>query len=157
MLAFVLLILGVIGSIIPFIPGPPLSFIGILIMYWNKYSENYFAYPKWFIWVLGSLTAVITVTDYILPSIMTKTFGGSRAASIGSFLGLFAGLFILPPWGFVAGPFLGAFIGELIHDNTNSGKAFKAAFGAFTAFILGTGAKLFLSIFMIYHAIKSLL
>jgi uncharacterized protein YqgC (DUF456 family) len=156
-IAFFLFIIGIIGAFVPFIPGPPLSFIGILILYWNKYCENYFASPIWFIWVLGGVTVLITAADFILPSIMTKVFGGSRAASIGAFIGLFAGIFILPPIGFIFGPFLGAFIGELIHDNTSIGKAFIAAFGAFIAFILGTGAKLFLSVYMLYHAVRSLL
>jgi uncharacterized protein YqgC (DUF456 family) len=94
--------------------------------------------------------------DYFLPSLMAKRFGGSRAAAMGSFLGLLAGIFLFPPWGMIIGPFFGAFAGELIHNRTNGGKALKVAFGAFLAFIVGTGAKLIASSVMLFYAIKAM-
>jgi len=94
--------------------------------------------------------------DYILPSIMTKKFGGSNAASIGSFVGILAGIFFFPPWGMIIGPFLGAFTGELIHSRADGKKALKAASGAFLAFITGTGAKLIIGALMLYYAVKTL-
>ena len=94
--------------------------------------------------------------DYFLPTLMTKQFGGSRAASIGSFLGLLAGIFFFPPWGMILGPFLGAFAGELIHNRANGAKAFTVALGAFLAFIVGSGAKLIASSIMLYYAVKAI-
>jgi len=152
-LAFLLLIAGLLGAVLPVIPGPPLSFIGLLLMQWSGYGK----FTALFLWVWAGITVVVTVMDYVLPTLMTKQFGGSRAASIGSILGLVAGIFLFPPFGMIVGPFLGAFIGELVHNRSNSGKAFKVALGAFLAFIVGTGAKLIVSSIMLYYAVRALL
>jgi len=124
----------------------------LLLMQWSGYG----GYSPVFLWIWAGITVLVTVMDYILPSMMAKRFGGSRAASIGSFLGLLAGIFIFPPWGMIVCPFLGAFTGELI-QNRNTGKALTVAVGAFLAFIVGTGAKLIASGVMIYYAVKALL
>jgi uncharacterized protein YqgC (DUF456 family) len=151
-LAFVLLAIGLLGAVIPVLPGPPLSFIGLLLMQWSGYGN----FTSLFLWIWAGITVIITVLDYVLPSFFAKRFGGSRAASIGSFLGLVAGIFLFPPWGMIIGPFIGAFIGELI-ANRHAGKALKVAFGAFLAFIAGSGAKLIAGGVMIYYAVKALL
>jgi uncharacterized protein YqgC (DUF456 family) len=151
-LAFVLLVAGILGAFLPMLPGPPLSFIGLLLMKWSGYG----GFSSTFLWVWAGITVAVTIMDYFLPSLMAKRFGGSRAAAIGSFLGLLVGIFFFPPWGMIIGPFLGAFAGELVHNRTNSGKAFKVAFGAFLAFIVGTGAKLIASSVMLFYAIKAM-
>jgi len=150
--AFLLLISGLLGAVIPVIPGPPLSFAGLLILQWSGYPD----FTSTFLWVWAGITVIVTVMDYFLPTMMTKKFGGSRAASIGSILGLLAGMFLFPPWGMIIGPFLGAFAGELFHNRNDSTKAFKVAFGAFLAFIVGSGAKLIVSSLMIYYAVKAI-
>jgi len=151
-LAFILLIIGLVGAIIPMIPGPPLSFLGLLVLQWSGYG----GFSNIFLWVWGVITVTVTVMDYILPSMMAKRFGGSRAAAIGSFIGLLAGLFIYPPWGLIFGPFLGAFIGELLHNRANGLKALKVALGAFLAFIVGTGAKLITGAIMLFFSVKAM-
>ena len=151
-IAFILLAAGILGAIIPVIPGPPLSFIGLLLMQWSGYG----GFSTVFIWVWAGICAAVTIMDYFLPALMTKRFGGSRAASIGSFIGLLAGIFIFPPWGIIAGPFLGALAGELIHNHKNGGKAIKVAFGALLAFIVGSGAKLIASSLMLFYAVRAI-
>ncbi|MCL1837510.1 MAG: DUF456 domain-containing protein [Treponema sp.] len=151
-LAFALLLAGILGSVLPVLPGPPLSFIGLLIMQWSGYG----GFSPAFLWVWAGIAAAVTVMDYFLPSLMAKWFGGSRAAAIGSFLGLLAGIFIFPPWGMLFGSFLGAFFGELIHSRTDGIKSLKVALGAFLAFIAGSGAKLIACSIMLYYAIKAL-
>jgi len=150
-LAFVLLVAGILGAFLPMLPGPPLSFIGLLLMKWSGYG----GFSSTFLWVWAGITVAVTIMDYFLPSLMAKRFGGSRAAAIGSFLGLLVGIFLFPPWGMIIGPFLGAFVGELVHNRTNGEKALKVAFGAFLAFIVGTGAKLIASSVMLFYAIKA--
>jgi len=152
-LAFILLLTGIIGAIVPVLPGPPLSFIGLLLLYWSGYS----GFTPVFLWIWAGITVLITVLDYILPSLLARQFGGSRAASIGSFLGLIAGIFFYPPWGIIIGSFIGALVGELIHNNNNRTQALKAAFGAFLAFIAGSGIKLIASSIMLYYAIVNLI
>ena len=151
-LAFVLLIAGILGAVLPVLPGPPLSYIGLLLMQWSGYG----GFSLSFLFVWAGITVFVTVLDYILPPLLTKKFGGSRLASVGSFIGLVAGIFFFPPWGMIAGPFLGAFIGELIQNRANGARALVVALGAFLAFIVGAGAKLIVSGLMIYYAVKAL-
>ena len=150
--AITLLAAGLLGAVLPVIPGPPLSYIGILLLQWSGRGN----FSPVFLLAWAIITLTVTIMDYFLPSLLAKKFGGSRVATIGSFLGLIVGVFLFPPWGVIAGPFLGAFIGELIHNRTNSGKAFRVALSAFVAFIAGSGAKLIISSIMLYHAIKAL-
>jgi uncharacterized protein YqgC (DUF456 family) len=123
-----------------------------LLLQWSGYGGFFFC----FLWFWAAITAVVTIADYCLPAYMTQRFGGSRSATVGSILGLLAGLFIFPPAGLIIGPFLGALAGELIHNRTDSAKAFSVALGAFLAFFVGTGAKLIVSSVMMYYAIKAM-
>ena len=156
-IAFVLFVVGILGALIPALPGPPLSYAGLILLQWSGYigpGIRRFSVPFLLIW--AGITVVVTIMDYVLPSIMTKSFGGSRAASIGSLLGLLAGIFFFPPWGLIIGPFFGAFFGELIHNRADGARAFVVALGAFLAFIVGTGAKLIVSSMMLYFAVKAM-
>lgn len=85
-------------------------------------------------------TVVIVVLDYVIPAQGTKRFGGSKYGIWGTNLGLLIGLFI-PPFGFIIGPFVGAFIGELLFDQNNINRAFKAATGSFIGFLASTFMK----------------
>ncbi|MCL2233151.1 MAG: DUF456 domain-containing protein [Treponema sp.] len=151
-LAFVFLVAGLLGAIIPVIPGPPLSFAGLLVLQWSGHA----GFTVAFLLLWAFIAAAVTILDYVLPSFMTKRFGGSRAAAIGSFLGLLAGMFFFPPFGLILGPFLGAFAGELINSNSNGAKAFKVALGSFIAFLAGSGAKLVVSGIMLFYAARAL-
>jgi len=166
--AFLFLVAGLVGSVVPAIPGPPLSYVGLLLLQWS--GNGSFSIAFLVLWAV--ITIAVTVMDNFLPAWMTKRFGGSRMAVIGSVLGIIAGMFFVPI-GLLIGPFLGALAGELINtrvkrkeiDSTeptaadgNSGgkvKALKVAFGAFLAFIVGTGAKLIIGALMIYYAVKA--
>ena len=150
-LGFALLIIGIIGAIVPVLPGPPLSFIGMLLVQWSGFGS----FSPSFIIIWAGIVVVITILDFVLPSFMTKRFGGSRAARVGSFLGLLVGLFLFPPWGMIIGPFLGAYTGELLSNQANGVKAFKVALGAFFAFIVGSGAKLVVGVLLLFYALRA--
>jgi uncharacterized protein YqgC (DUF456 family) len=152
-IAFILLIIGIIGAVVPVLPGPPLSFIGLLLAQWSGYC----GFTTAFLWVWAGITVFITVIDYILPSLLARRFGGSRSAAIGSFVGVVIGIFFFPPWGLIIGAFFGALVGELIHNRKNKAQAFKSAFGALLAFIAGSGAKLIASSIMLFYAIKAVI
>ena len=151
-LAFLCLIVGLIGSVVPVLPGPPLSYVGLLLLQWSGYG----GFSSGFLWLWAAITVVVSIIDYFLPVLMTQQFGGSRSATIGSILGLIVGLFFIPPIGMIIGPFLGALAGEIIHNRTDSAKAFKVALGAFLAFIFGTGLKLIVTAIMMFYAIKAM-
>jgi uncharacterized protein YqgC (DUF456 family) len=164
-LAFLLLLVGVLGSIVPALPGPPLSYVGLLLLQWSGRG----GFSPAFLWLWAGITVAVTVIDNILPALMTKKFGGSRMAVVGSVVGLVIGMIFFAPIGLLVGPFLGALAGELIYYSTqakhnkgngNNGdnyiKALKVALGAFLAFILGTGAKLIVGSLMIFYAVKAM-
>jgi uncharacterized protein len=138
-LGLVCCIVGLFGSFLPVLPGPFLSWVGLLLLYLTeKIETNY--------WILGLtliITLVITVLDYVIPAKGTKRFGGTKYGIWGTNIGLIVGLFF-PPFGFVIGPFLGAFIGELIYNSNDKKSALKAAFGSFLGFLVSTFMKFML-------------
>jgi uncharacterized protein YqgC (DUF456 family) len=150
-LAFLLLGGGILGAVLPIIPGPPLGFAGLLVLHFGGLGD----FSTGFLWLFGGITLAVTAGDYILPSLFTKKFGGSRWASFGSFFGLLLGLIFFPPFGMILGSFLGAFIGELIHRREYNAKALKAALGSLLAFLVGTGAKLIFGGIMLFYAIRA--
>ncbi|MEG1615615.1 MAG: DUF456 domain-containing protein [Bacteroidales bacterium] len=144
-------ILGMLGTFLPVVPGPPLSYAGILLIYWRGLDN----YSHTFLWVFGLLTLLVSILDYFAPVWLTNRFGGSKYATNGSLIGMVAGIFFFPPFGMIFGPFIGAFIGELM-ANKNTVKAFKIATVSFGAFLLSTGLKLILSGIMLFYIIASI-
>ena len=135
--AFLFSITGIVGCIVPIIPGVALSYAGLLCASFCSYSEISSAT----LWIWLAVTVAVSVIDYFLPGYFARLVGGTRAGSIGATVGMIAGFF--------AGFFAGAVIGELIHDRSDSAKAFRSGFGSFLAFIAGTGLKLVAAIWMI--------
>ena len=142
---------GWIGCIVPAMPGPPLSYIALLLLQ----ATGFAGFSVKFLLIAALVTVVITVIDYILPIWGTKKWGGSRAGMVGAIVGLLFGLFFLPV-GIILGPFAGAFVGELIagHD-TNS--AFRSGFGSFMGFLLGTAMKLTVCMIFTFYYFKQLI
>lgn len=136
-IAGILLVVGFIGTFVPVLPGAPLAWVGILLAYFSSYNEISMA-----VLIITFVVAVaVSVLDNFLPVLMTKKFGGSKAAVTGSTVGLIIGFFT-GPWGIILGPFLGALAGELINKKGKTDGVFKAACGAFVGFITGTGLKM---------------
>ncbi len=140
-----LTVFGLLGCFLPIIPGPPLSFAGLLLL--QLKAEPPFTTNYMLIW--AGITILVTVLDYVIPVIGAKKFGASKAGIWGSVLGLIVGVFF-GPLGIIIGPFVGALVGELIIGK-KSGKAFKAAFGTFLGFVFGTLIKLIASGYMAYE------
>lgn len=129
-------LVGLLGSFLPVLPGPALSWVGLLLIYLTSKVENNY-------WVLGFtlvITIIISVLDYVIPAKGTKRFGGTKYGVWGTNIGLLVGLFI-PPFGFIIGPFVGAFVGELINNSQDKNGALKAAFGSFIGFLVSTFMK----------------
>lgn len=146
-------IVGIIGSIAPALPGPPVSWVGLLLLYFwggTDSSGNNMSLTLLLVW-LGIVIAV-SILDYVIPAYFTKVTGGSRYASVGATVGLVAGLFI-PPVGMILGSLLGAFIAELVFAGHTAGTALKSALGAFLGFMAGTGMKLIVCGVMMYYII----
>lgn len=136
-------VVGCVGCIAPVLPGVALAYAGYLCLYFCSYSEISVA---WLV-VFGVLTLIVSVLDYLLPSYMTKKFGGSKAGERGAMAGVLGG-FLFGPIGIIVGPFVGAVLGELIFDNSDRQRALRSGFGSFLSFFVGTGIKLALSLWL---------
>jgi uncharacterized protein YqgC (DUF456 family) len=135
------IILGIIGSFIPVLPGPLTSWVGLLLIH----LTNAIPYNWTFILITLAVAILVYILDYIIPALGTKKFGGSKYGIIGTTVGLLVGIILLGPFGIIIGPFIGAFIGELIHDSKNINRALKAAFGSLIGFMFSTGLKFIVS------------
>ena len=136
LISIVLLILGILGTFIPVLPGLLLSLCGLLIYKFGTDATLDMVY----IWIFVFLTAVSVVLNYVIPARTNRKYGGTRWGSVGSVIGTLAGMFFIPlPFGFLIGMFLGVFIGELLHDASDKKKAWNSTKGAFIGFLYGTG------------------
>jgi uncharacterized protein YqgC (DUF456 family) len=148
-LEILLMVGGLIGCILPFLPGPPLCYTALLLQQLRTdppYTTNFLI-----LWAV--ITLVVTGLDYLIPVYGTKKFGGTKYGMWGCIIGLVAGLW-LGPAGIITGPFIGAFIGELI-ASSSSGKALRAAFGSFIGFVMGTLLKLIVCFVMVWYFVKA--
>jgi len=141
------LLTGLAGAVLP-LPGPPLSFAGLILLHLSKYAE----FSQTVLVSLGFVTVVMAVLDYYIPVWGTKKFGGTRYGAIGATLGLLVGFLVIPAIGIFIGTFLGALVGELI-GGANTRSALKSAFGSFVGFITGIVMKVLLCLVMIGFAV----
>ena len=139
--AIIAAVIGLIGSIVPGIPGPIVGWLGVLGAYIYGGEWFYREMPLWLLLLTAVLTVIVTVTDLIIPAKMTKATGGSKWASRGTWIGLIGGI-IFTPVGMILGAFLGAFFCEITFAKKRSDEALNAAIGSFLGFITGTGLKL---------------
>jgi uncharacterized protein len=144
----ILMLVGIIGCILPFLPGPPLCYAALLVQ--QLRSDDPFTGK--FLWVWAGITVLVTVLDYVIPIYGTRKFGGTKYGVWGCIIGLIAG-FWFGPLGIIVGPFAGAFIGEMMANN-NSDDALKAAWGSFVGFLFGTLLKLIVCFIMAWYLIK---
>ena len=136
LISIVLLILGILGTFIPVLPGLLLSLCGLLIYKFGTDATLDMVY----IWIFVFLTAVSVVLNYVIPARTNRKYGGTRWGSVGSVIGTLVGMFFIPvPFGFLIGMFLGVFVGELLHDASDKKKAWNSTKGAFIGFLYGTG------------------
>lgn len=143
-----LIVGGIIGSVLPFLPGPPLAYVGLLLQ--QLRSDPPFSVNFLLIW--AGIVVLVTLLDYVIPLYGTKKFGGSKYGMWGCTIGLLAGIFF-PPWGIIVGPFIGAFAGEMIASN-QSDHALRAAIGSFIGFLFGTLLKLVACFMMGWYYLK---
>jgi uncharacterized protein YqgC (DUF456 family) len=150
-LAIVLMLVGLAGAILPIVPGPVISYLGLLSIYFLSDDPLSDA----FMISLAIITVVVSAIDQIVPVLGTKKLGGSRYGINGSILGLIVGIFFFPPIGLILGPFLGALIGEMI-GGKDLNQATRAGFGSFLGFLTGTVLKLTFSGVVAYYILINL-
>jgi uncharacterized protein len=161
-LGVVCILTGFIGSILPGLPGPPLSYLGLLLLHWTRFAQ--FSMRLLMVWAI--IVLVVAVLDYIVPIWGTKKFGGTSAGVRGSTIGLIVAVVMLPLmgltlgpfglFGILGGPFLGAWIGERLAGQ-NPQKALRAAYGSFVGFLAGTVMKIVVSVVLAFFFFKALI
>lgn len=151
-LGIIFLLSGILGCVLPIIPGPPLSYLGLLLLHFTERHQ----FSNKFLIIWAAITVVVYMLDFIIPVWGTKKFGGSKRGVWGSMIGLIIGMFIFPPFGIIVGPFAGAIIGEL-SSGKESKEALKSGFGSFLGFLVGTLLKLIVSGMMTWYFAKELI
>ena len=144
------LLTGLAGAVLP-LPGPPLSFAGLILLHISKFAE----FSDTVLYTLGFVTIVIAVLDYYIPIWGTKKFGGTKYGAIGATVGLIIGFFFIPAIGMFIGTFLGALLGELM-GGSKFNSALKSAVGSFVGFLTGIVIKVILCFVMIGYAVVEL-
>lgn len=151
--AIVLAVIGIVGGFLPLIPGPPLSAVALLMVFFSEKAADPLVLAALVIWAIAAV--LLTVMDYVLPGMLAKAAGGHKAAERGATIGLLVGLF-LTPVGMVVGSFAGAFIGEFLTEGQGFAASLKAAAGTFVAFIFTTGVKVIYSVLVLWQVLSHL-
>jgi uncharacterized protein len=148
-LAIVLMVIGIAGTVLPALPGLPLVFAGMLLAAWAGGFEEV---GGWTMAVLALLTLLSLGIDFMATALGAKRVGASKPALIGAVLGTFAGLM----FGFVGvfiGPFVGALLGELVWlrgvGGRELGQATKVGLGTWLGIVVGTVLKLGVAFLMV--------
>lgn len=141
-LGLVFVLLGMVGSFVPILPGPPVSWIGLLLLHLTDAVPTDYT----FLGITLFVALLIFILDYMIPAMGTKRFGGSRSGAIGTTIGLIIGIIAPIPFGILIGPFLGALVGELVFNQSETNVAIKAAFGSFLGFLASTFMKFIVTV-----------
>ena len=125
--AAVLQLAGLVGCVLPALAGPPLNFIGLIVL---CLAKGWRTFSPVFLVVMGALTALTMITDYYLPMAGSKRYGSTKRGFWGALIGMIVGTIAFPPFGLVIGAFLGAILGE-VTAGKNGSEAMRAGWGAF--------------------------
>jgi uncharacterized protein len=149
----ILMILGLAGSVLPVLPGPPLSFIGLLLLAFVEHFSP--PLTPTLIIVLGVVMVLMIVMDYVLPLLGAKKYGSSKWGAWGSVLGMVIGVF-WSPFGMLVGAFVGAIVGEWLAGKKGE-EALKAGWGVMVGTMFATIFRLGISGIMTYYFVLALL
>jgi len=144
LVAGALILIGLLGTVLPVLPGLPVMFAGMLLAAW---ADGFQRIGVWTLVVLGLLLAISIVVDVLSSILGAKRVGASNKALFGAGLGGFVGIFFGIP-GLLAGPFVGAAIGEMAHGREWR-EASKVGFGTWVGLALGAALKLALAFSML--------
>ncbi|GKS13677.1 hypothetical protein YDYSY3_46770 [Paenibacillus chitinolyticus] len=144
-LIILLFAVGMLGAIFPILPGA-LAIFGAFFVYGLFFSFEPFGF--WFWLIQSAIVIAITIADYLVSAFGVKKFGGSKASVWGSTIGLLAGPFVIPAFGLILGPFIGAVLGELIHGSNLKHSA-QVGVGSVLGFFSSVVVKVVLQLLMI--------
>lgn len=143
-IAGILIVAGLIGAILPILPGIPMMFAGMLLAAWVGHFQDI---PVWVVVLLGVLAAFSVVFDFLAGSYGAKKYGAGKAAVWGAFIGTIVGIFFGIP-GLILGPFIGAVIGQLASGSAVE-HATRVGVGTWIGLLIGTAIKLAVAFMML--------
>lgn len=149
---FLLALAGIVGCILPVIPGPVLSYSALIVLSWSK---NWEPFSITFLVLMGALTLILSVMDNFIPAVSAKKYGASKSGIWGSVIGMLLFIFVFPPWGIFIGSFAGAVAGEFI-SGAKGREALQIGWGVFLGSMLGVGVKLAFSLMVLFIYIVQL-
>lgn len=135
--AVALILIGIVGTVLPALPGAVLVFGGIVLAAW---IDDFTRIPVWIVVLLGAMTAVAWVVDYVAAAAGAKRVGASKYAIIGAMIGTFAGI-VTGLWGLLFMPLVGAAIGEYIAQR-DLRRAGKVGLATWLGLLVGTAVKI---------------
>lgn len=156
-LAVIMGVIGILGSVLPVLPGPPIGYAGMLLLYLWGGEHIREDITGTVMTVMLIVTIVVVILDYIVPAYFTKLTGGSKSAARASMVGMIIGIIFFPPVGMIVGAFLGALAAEMIVEGKQLSHSLKAALGSFLGFLAGTGLKLIASGIILYYIIAAII
>ena len=133
-----LVLIGVIGCVIPALPGPIFAFLALILI---SIPGAWELYAVWLLIVLGALAVATMILDNALPAMSSKKAGAGKAGVWGSVVGMVLGSFVIPPFGTIIGAFVGALLFEILFNKENK-EPTKAALGVFKGTMLAILLKL---------------
>ena len=143
-LAVLLILIGLAGTVLPALPGVPIILIGLLLIAW---MDGFMAVSVSTMLWLGVLALLSVVIDFLATAEGARRFGAGRMAILGATLGLLVGLFFGLP-GILFGPFLGAVAGHLL-GKASLDESMRAGVGASIGVVIGTASKVLIGIIML--------
>ena len=144
LVAAVMVLAGLAGSVLPALPGVPLVFGGLVVAAW----ADDFQRVGWLVLsLLGLLTLLSFVIDFAATAMGAKRVGATKLAVVGAAVGAIGGLFLGIP-GLILGPFIGAVAGELISHGKME-QAGRVGMATWVGLLFGTLAKLALVFTMV--------
>ena len=146
--AFLLLMAGIAGSVLPVLPGPPMSYAGMLLLHLT--DKIHFTTYQLVVWLI--VVVVLQVVDYITPLLGSKYSGGTSFGNRGCMAGTLLGLFFMP-WGVIVGPFIGAVVGEMMGGQDLS-HAVRSGIGTLLGFLFGTLLKVIVCFYFLVQGLS---
>ncbi|MDO5105763.1 DUF456 domain-containing protein [Capnocytophaga sp.] len=152
--SFLLILLGIVGTILPGLPGLAVSLLGLFLYKFFGIGTHF---SPTYLWIFSMLTLLSIVLGYFIPIRVAKRYGSTRWGNLGGVVGMLVGFFIPLPLGFLIGMFIGVFIGELIDNNTDLTKAVNSVKGALVGFLFSTAFNLTVGFMMLMTLVIDLI
>ena len=150
-LSFLLLVGGIVGCVLPILPGAPLGYAGLLLLHFTGRAD--FSTTQLMTWLI--IVVVLQVVDFITPLLGSKYTGGTSFGNRGCVAGTLIGMFFLP-WGIIVGPFIGAVAGEML-GGSDLPHAIRAGVGSLIGFLVGTLLKVIVCFYFLVQGVGTLI